>query len=288
MKVLVTGAAGQLGTDVVSIFREAGHTVIACDRNTFDITDLSACFIALNQHKPVAIIHCAAYTAVDLAEQEVDAAYTVNAVGTRNMVLASERVGAKFCYISTDYVFDGLADGPYHEHDNTNPQTIYGKSKRAGENMVLSLSSRYFIVRTSWLYGLYGKNFVKTMLHHAEGRSEIKVVNDQYGSPTYTPDLAKFLVELIQTEKYGIYHVSNTETCTWYEFAEAIIFEARSITGNSYQIKIHPCTTEEYPLPAPRPRNSVMEHLSIRINGLSDLRSWREGLHEFLWKYLSD
>lgn len=286
MKVLVTGAAGQLGTDVVSLFRETGHTVIACDRDTLDITDQSACLTTLNEYKPDAVIHCAAFTAVDLAEQEVDAAYTVNVVGTRNMVLASERVGAKFCYISTDYVFDGSSEHPYHEYDNTNPQTIYGKSKRAGEILVQSLSSSYFIVRTSWVYGLYGKNFVKTMLRLAEERPEIKVVNDQHGSPTYTFDLAKFLLELVVTEKYGIYHASNTQACTWYEFAEAIFAEAQSITGRSYSVNVRPCTTEEFPLPAPRPRNSRMEHLSIRTNGLTDLRPWREGLRDFLMEYL--
>ncbi|WP_435922658.1 dTDP-4-dehydrorhamnose reductase [Paenibacillus sp. DYY-L-2] len=286
MKVLVTGAAGQLGTDVVSLFRETGHTVIACDRDTLDITDQSACLTTLNEYKPDAVIHCAAFTAVDLAEQEVDAAYKVNAVGTRNMVLASERVGAKFCYISTDYVFDGSSEDPYHEYDNTNPQTIYGKSKRAGEIMVQSLSSSYFIVRTSWVYGLHGKNFVKTMLRLAEERPEIKVVNDQHGSPTYTVDLAKFLLELVVTEKYGIYHASNTQACTWYEFAEAIFAEAQSITGRSYSVNVRPCTTEEFPLPAPRPRNSRMEHLSIRTNGFTDLRPWREGLRDFLMEYL--
>lgn len=287
MKVLVTGAAGQLGTDVVSLFEEAGHSVIACDRNTLDITDQSSCFFAINEYKPDAVIHCAAYTAVDLAEQEVDAAYTVNAVGTRNMVIASERVGAKFCYISTDYVFDGFSERPYHEYDNTNPQTIYGKSKRAGEMLVQSLSSSYFIVRTSWVYGLLGKNFVKTMLRLGEEKPEIKVVNDQHGSPTYTVDLAQFLLELIQTEKYGIYHASNSETCTWYEFAVAIFQEAELITGKRYAAKVHPCMTEDFPLPAARPRNSVMEHLSIRTNGLTELRPWREGLREFIKTYLT-
>lgn len=287
MKVLVTGAAGQLGSDVVSLFREAGHAVIACDRDKLDITDQSVCFTTLNMHKPDAVIHCAAFTAVDLAEQEVDAAYTINAVGTRNMVLASERIGAKFCYISTDYVFDGFSSNPYHEYDITNPRTIYGKSKRAGENLVQSLSSAYFIVRTSWVYGLYGKNFVKTMTRMAKEKPEIKVVNDQYGSPTYAADLAKFLLELIHSEKYGIYHASNKGGCTWYDFTKAIIAEMESIMGKKLTVKIHPCKTEDFPLPAPRPRNSMLEHLSIRTNGLTDLRPWREGLQDFLMKYLS-
>lgn len=286
MKVLITGASGQLGRDVVAIFQEAGHAVVPCDRNVLDITDQTACIIALQKHKPDAVIHCAAYTAVDQAEQESDTAYTVNASGTRNIVIASERVGAKFCYISTDYVFDGWSEGPYHEYDNTNPQTVYGKSKRAGELLVQSLSSTFFIVRTSWVYGLHGKNFVKTMLRLGAEKPEIKVVHDQKGSPTYCPDLAKFLLELVQTEKYGIYHASNTGTCTWYEFAKTIFTEAESISGNYYPVIVYPCTTEEYPVPAPRPKNSVMEHISIRTNGLKDLRPWREGLCEFLQQYL--
>lgn len=286
MKVLVSGADGQLGTDVVSLFREAGHTVIACNRETLDITDQFTSLMLLKESKPDTVIHCAAFTAVDLAEKEVDAAYTVNAVGTRNMVYASEQIGAKFCYISTDYVFDGFSESPYHEYDNTNPLTVYGKSKRAGENMVQSLSSAYFIVRTSWVYGLHGKNFVKTMLRLAEEKTEIKVVNDQKGSPTYSVDLAKFLLELVETEKYGIYHASNSGICTWYEFATAIFEEAESVTGRRYDVRICPCTTEEFPLPAPRPRNSVMSHLLIKSNGLKELRFWREGLRDFLKEVL--
>ncbi|RCX19004.1 dTDP-4-dehydrorhamnose reductase [Fontibacillus phaseoli] len=282
MKVLVTGAAGQLGSDVVILFEKAGHTVWPSDRDSLDITDLDACFQKLNECKPDAVIHCAAYTAVDQAEQEIDAAYAVNAVGTRNLVLASERVGAKFCYISTDYVFDGMSDVPYHEYDYTNPQSIYGKSKRAGEVLVQSLSSAFFIVRTSWVYGMHGNNFVKTMLRLGEETSVLNVVNDQKGSPTYTTDLAEFILELVQTEKYGIYHASNTESCTWYEFAQEIFSEARSILGKDYPVQVQPCATEDFPRPAPRPRNSVMEHLSIRTNGLNDLRPWREGLRAFI------
>lgn len=286
MNVLVTGAAGQLGMDVVSIFREAGHSVIACDRNTLDITDQASCLRIINEYKPEVVIHCAAYTAVDKAEHDVDEAYRINAAGTRNMVVASERFKAKFCYISTDYVFDGFSERAYHEYDNTNPLTIYGKSKRAGENLVQSLSSSYFVVRTSWVYGIHGNNFVKTMLRLGTDMSELKVVNDQKGSPTYTFDLAKFLLELVQTEKYGVYHASNTGTCTWYEFANSIFTEAESLSGTKYPVKVYPCTTEEFPLPAPRPKNSVMDHLSIRTNGLTDLRPWMEGLREFLKEYL--
>lgn len=282
MKVLVTGAAGQLGQDVVRLLGEHGHVVLACDRQEMDITDIDQCAQVVGEFGPDVVIHCAAHTAVDVAETDVDAAYLLNAAGTRNVVLAAEKAGAKFVYISTDYVFSGDGINPYHEYDNTDPKSIYGKSKRAGEVLVQTLSSKYFIVRTSWVYGKYGNNFVKTMLKLGQEKPLLKVVDDQKGSPTYTVDLANFLLELIQTEKYGIYHASNTESCTWFEFTQAIFKEAEALLGLKFTAKLEPCTTEEYPRPAPRPRNSVMEHLSIRTNGLQDLRPWREGLKAFL------
>lgn len=282
MIVLVTGAGGQLGHDMVSVLEGGGHTAIATDRESLDITDLDACLKRLAEERPDVVVHCAAHTAVDQAESDVDAAYAINAAGTRNMVVASEKIGAKFCYISTDYVFDGNSAVPYVEYDNTNPQSVYGKSKRAGEMLVQSLSSHYYIVRTSWVYGLNGNNFVKTMLKLGKEKPELKVVHDQKGSPTYTVDLASFLLELIQTEKYGIYHASNTGECTWYEFAQAIFADAEEILGDQYDVRVEACTTDDFPRPAPRPRNSVMEHMSIRTNGLQDLRPWREALQAFL------
>ncbi|WP_025681697.1 dTDP-4-dehydrorhamnose reductase [Paenibacillus massiliensis] len=282
MKVMVTGAAGQLGTDAVRIFTEQGHEVLASDRGQLDITDQQQTIDAVTAFKPDAIVHCAAYTAVDAAETDVDGAYRVNAVGTRNLAVAAEQVGAKLIYISTDYVFDGQSEQPYHEYDNTNPQSIYGKSKRAGEVHAQTLSSRYFIVRTSWVYGLHGNNFVKTMLKLGQEKPSLQVVHDQKGSPTYTVDLVQFLAELMLTEKYGIYHASGSGACTWYEFTQAIFEEAREIMGLTIQAELHPCTTDQFPRPAHRPANSVMEHLSIRTNGFSDLRPWREALKDFL------
>ncbi|MFD1179389.1 dTDP-4-dehydrorhamnose reductase [Paenibacillus puldeungensis] len=285
MRVLVTGAGGQLGQDVVRLFGAAGHGVMPCDHKSLDITDNAMCLNRVLEYKPDAVVHCAAYTAVDQAESDVDKAYGVNAVGTRNLVVAAEQVKAKFCYISTDYVFDGNSDVPYQEYDNTNPQSVYGKSKRAGESLVQSLSSAFFIVRTSWVYGLHGNNFVKTMLKLGREKQVIRVVNDQKGSPTYTVDLAAFLLELVQTEKYGIYHASNAGACTWFEFARAIFEEAEKVWVQALPVNVEPCTTKEFPRPAPRPRNSVMDHLSIRTNGLRDLRPWREGLKAFLQEY---
>jgi len=278
MKVIVTGANGQLGQDVVLLFQQHFEEVVGLGRNELDITQLDQCLQIVEEHHPDIIIHSAAYTAVDLAESEEDQAYKVNAVGTRNLAIAAEQVGAKICYISTDYVFDGYGTKPYKEYDNTNPTGVYGKSKRAGEILVQSLSTKYFIVRTSWVYGLHGNNFVKTMLKLAQDRDQLKVVHDQIGSPTFTEDLAAFLLQLVVTEKYGIYHASNSGTCSWCDFAKAI-FEQSKLS-----VQVIPCTTDEFPRPAPRPKYSVMDHLSIRTNGFEDLRPWRDALKDFLYK----
>lgn len=286
MKVLVTGAAGQLGTDLVALLNNTNHDVLPCNRDEMDITDLDQCKKVIFEFQPEVIIHCAAYTAVDMAESDVDGAYTINAVGTRNIALTAEVVNAKLIYISTDYVFDGTNCEAYHEYDNTNPQTIYGKSKRAGEILVQSLSSKYFIVRTSWAYGLYGNNFVKTMLQLGQEKRNLKVVNDQKGSPTYAVDLANFLMKLMLSEKYGIYHASNSGNCTWYEFAQAIFEDATNL-GINIMANLEPCSTDEFPRPAQRPRNSVMEYLSIRTNGFEALRPWREGLQAFLHEWVT-
>jgi len=276
MKILVTGANGQLGQDVVRIFSEKGYDVLACSRKELDITDQLQCESVILAYQPDAIIHCAAYTAVDAAETDEDGAYLVNAAGSRNIVVAAEKVGAKICYISTDYVFDGNSPTSYREYDNTDPKTVYGKSKRAGEYLVQTLSSKYFIVRTSWVYGAHGSNFVRTMLKLGAEKPSLQVVHDQVGSPTYTVDLAHFLEVLVQTEFYGVYHASNTGSCSWYEFAQAIFEEA------GLWPELLPCTTNQFPRPAPRPSNSVMEHLSIRMNGFQDLRPWRDALKEFI------
>lgn len=275
MTLLVTGANGQLGQELLHMSHDQVR-IVGFGRDKLDITNLEQCREVLGNIRPDGIIHAAAYTAVDKAESEPDEAYRVNAVGTRNLAIVSEEIGAKLLYVSTDYVFDGTGKTPYNEYDNTNPQSIYGKSKRAGEVLLQSLSSRYFIVRTSWVYGKYGQNFVKTMLKLASERDSVTVVADQIGSPTYTRDLAAFLVQLIQSEYYGIYHASNSGTCSWYEFAQAI-FEESGIT-----IRTEPCTTEQFPRPAPRPAYSVMDHSAIRQNGLQDLRPWREALRDFL------
>ena len=275
MKVLITGANGQLGKDLVKLMSQV-HEVFGFGREELDVSESEKCIDTIRKIRPDAIIHLAAYTAVDRAEIEEDRAYQVNAIGSRNVAVAAQEIGAKLCYVSTDYVFDGTSSSPYKEYDATNPISVYGKSKRAGELLVSSLCTTYFIVRTAWVYGKHGNNFVKTMLSLANEQQTIKVVNDQIGSPTYTVDLAKFIVELIDTRKYGIYHATNTGTCSWYEFAKEIF------KFSGMDVQVEPCTTDEFPRLAKRPKNSVLDHMSIRVNGLTDLRHWKEALFEYI------
>jgi dTDP-4-dehydrorhamnose reductase len=276
LTVLVTGANGQLGQELVHLHTDESIRIIGYGRDALDITDMASCRRILQEQRPDAVIHCAAYTAVDQAESEPDEAYRINAAGTRNVAVAAEEIGARFCYISTDYVFDGYGSAPYSEYDRTEPKTVYGKSKWAGEQLAQTLCSRYYIVRTSWVYGQYGNNFVKTMLKLGSERDRLKVVSDQLGSPTYTLDLAKFLLTLVQTDSYGIYHASNTGVCSWFEFAQAIFEES------GMAVTVEPCTTADFPRPAPRPAYSVMDQRAIRYSGLEPLRPWRDALQHYL------
>ncbi|HFK1497441.1 TPA: dTDP-4-dehydrorhamnose reductase [Bacillus paranthracis] len=254
MKVLVTGAKGQLGQDILRLLEGYSWEVFGLGRAELDITNQQRVNEKVFSIKPDVIIHTAAYTQVDQAESDEEMAFKVNGDGTKYLAQAAEGVGAKFCYVSTDYVFDGKSKRPYKPEDQTNPQTVYGKSKLAGEQYTIKYCSKYFIVRTSWVFGLYGNNFVKTMLRLAEERNELGVVHDQIGSPTYTGDLAKFLVEVTQNEKYGIYHASNSGSCSWYEFAQEIF----KVSNKSIVLKS--LKTEEYPTPAKRPYFSVMDN----------------------------
>lgn len=275
MKVFVTGANGQLGSELVRSL-SLDHEVYGFSRQKLDITDFSLVVETVQSIKPNVIIHAAAFTKVDQAESEADQAYLVNAFGTRNLAVAAQQAGAKIVYISTDYVFDGEGSSPYREYDPVRPLSVYGKSKLAGEEMVKTLTNRYFIVRTSWLFGRHGHNFVATMLKLAREHGEVKVVDDQVGTPTSTDDLAKFLKDLMVTERYGIYHASNQGSCSWYEFAKAIFAES------GLNINLTAVTTQEFPRPAPRPAYSVLDHMAIRLNGFPSFRHWREALQEFI------
>ncbi|MBM7609075.1 dTDP-4-dehydrorhamnose reductase [Lysinibacillus composti] len=276
MKILVTGANGQLGQELVHQLKNAEVELFSFTKEELDITNLESVYQVTREIQPNVIINAAAYTKVDNAETERDLAFSVNAYGQRNLAVAAEEISAKICYVSTDYVFDGTATAPYEEHALVNPIGVYGKSKYAGEQLTQSLSTKYFIVRTAWVYGEYGPNFVKTMLRLAEERTELGVVSDQIGSPTYTVDLADFIIALVKTDKYGTYHCTNSGTCSWYEFAKAIFEEAGK------EILVNPLTTAQYPSPAKRPSYSVMDDLALRINGFEPRRHWREALQSFL------
>lgn len=275
--IVVTGAGGQLGKEIAEWQTNPSFLqIVGLSRANLDVTDLDQCRSAMVQYLPDAVIHCAAYTAVDKAESEPDEAFRVNAAGTRNIALAAREHEAKLAYISTDYVFDGQGVKPYNEYDRTNPMTVYGKSKLAGEELIKTLHDKYFIVRTSWVYGQHGSNFVKTMLKLGEEKKSLQVVHDQMGCPTYTYDLAEMLLNLIHTDYYGIYHASNTGECSWFEFAKAIFEEA------SMHVDVNPCTTADFPRPAPRPAYSVLDHSSLRANGIGVLRPWNEALASFM------
>lgn len=276
MRILVTGASGQLGYDVERELERRGIKHLGTSSRELDITDREAVERLMAAYRPDAAIHCAAYTKVDLAEDEPERCWAVNADGTRNMAAACRKTGAKLLYISTDYVFPGTGERSYETGDPTGPVNTYGRSKLAGELAVQSLLEKYFIVRISWVFGKNGNNFVKTMLRLAETKAELSVVCDQIGSPTYTADLAPLLCDMVQTERYGVYHATNEGTCAWSEFAEAI-FE---LAGR--QVVVHPIPTSAYPTRAVRPLNSRMSKERLRDNGFQELPEWKNALARYL------
>ena len=276
MRILVTGASGQLGYDVERELERRGIEHLGTSSRELDITDREAVERLMQSYRPDAVIHCAAYTKVDLAEDEPERCWAVNADGTRNLAAACREIGAKMLYISTDYVFPGTGERSYETGDPTGPVNTYGRSKLAGELAVQSLLEKYFIVRISWVFGKNGNNFVKTMLRLAETKAELSVVCDQIGSPTYTADLAPLLCGMVQTERYGVYHATNEGTCAWSEFAEAI-FE---LAGR--QVAVHPIPTSAYPTKAARPLNSRMSKECLHSNGFQELPEWKNALARYL------
>ena len=281
MKVLVTGSQGQLGYDVIKELRSRGHEALGFDLPELDITDEAAVLAVFDRVKPDAVIHCAAWTAVDAAEESGNIAkvFAVNEGGTRNLAAACKRTGAKLLYLSTDYVFDGQGSAPWGADETRYaPLNEYGKSKLAGENAVRELLQTYFIVRIAWVFGKNGNNFVKTMLRLSEMHDTLRVVCDQVGTPTYTPDLARLLVDMIETDKYGVYHATNEGGfLSWYDFASAIMQEAGKHT------KVIPVTTAEYGLSkASRPFNSRLDKSKLKENGFEPLPDWRDALKRYL------
>ncbi|WML54768.1 dTDP-4-dehydrorhamnose reductase [Neobacillus sp. PS3-12] len=277
MKVVVTGAKGQLGQDVMKQLQAQNHEAFGTDRDDLDITNEADVLKFISDVKPDVILHCAAYTNVDAAEADRETAYQVNAVGTENMAKAAKAVDAKILYISTDYVFDGTATEPYEVEQPTKPLGVYGETKFAGEEFLKKHVEKYFIVRTAWVFGIGGNNFVKTMIRLGEERGEVGVVHDQVGSPTYTVDLASFMLELMKTDKFGTYHATNGGVCSWYEFAVEVFKQA----GMS-QVKVSPLTTDQFPRPAKRPAYSVLSKQKMEEAGFTPLRDWKEALAAYL------
>ena len=276
MKVLVTGVKGQLGFDVVNELKARGHEAIGVDVQEMDITDARGVDKVVKEATPDAVIHCAAYTAVDAAEDNEEMCRRVNAEGTRNIANVCRDLDIKMIYISTDYVFGGQGERPWEPDDERDPRSVYGQTKYEGELAVQNTLEKYFIVRIAWVFGVNGKNFVKTMLKLAETHDTLRVVNDQFGSPTYTFDLAKLLVDMVETEKYGVYHATNEGICTWYEFACAI-FEKAGI-----KMTVQPVTSAEYGAKATRPLNSRMSKEKLTENGFERLPTWQDALERYL------
>lgn len=276
MKVLVTGATGQLGWDVMKELKKCGIDCRGTGSKDLDITNRDAVMQYIRTYRPDAIIHCAAYTAVDKAEDEPEICGKVNADGTSYIAEACKMVDAKMIYISTDYVFGDDGDKPHEVDDPPHPLNAYGQTKWEGEEAVRRILKKYFIVRISWAFGEHGNNFVKTMLRLGKTRKEISVVADQFGAPTYTADLAPLLCDMILTEKYGTYHACNSGCCSWAEFAQEI-FKATKM-----DVRVTPIKTEEYPVRALRPKNSRLDTSRLTCAGFACLQDWKEAVHGFV------
>ncbi|MDR3072758.1 MAG: dTDP-4-dehydrorhamnose reductase [Clostridiales Family XIII bacterium] len=293
MKILITGSYGQLGNALTDILEKGASEigsipesykhadVTAVDVDTLDITNFQAVHDFVmetflpdiqGEDEPGIIINCAAMTNVDACETNFETAMKVNVIGPRNLAIAASSVGAKFVHVSTDYVFAGDADKPYCEWDTPNPATIYGKTKALSEKYVRESCAESFVVRTSWLYGYEGNNFVKTMIELGKEKDQIKVVSDQVGNPTHAYDLAHHIFKIAATEEYGIYHCTGEGICSWYDFAKEIL----RLSGSKCEVV--PCTTEEFPRPAPRPAYSAMENLMLVSSVGNEMRGWQEAL----------
>lgn len=275
MKVLVTGVNGQLGYDVVKVLNARNIECKGVDMADFDITDRVAVCGYIKDYAPDAVIHCAAYTAVDRAEDDSETCFKVNVTGSENIAIACRDIDAKMLYVSTDYVYGGKGETPFEPTDPTDPKSVYGRTKLGGEEAVRNNLEKFFIVRTSWVFGINGNNFVKTMLRLGAERELLTVVDDQIGSPTYTPDLARLICDMIVTEKYGIYHGTNENYCSWAEFAAEIM----KLGGRKCVIK--PIPSSEYPAKAERPLNSRLSKKCLDDAGFERLPTWQDALQRY-------
>jgi dTDP-4-dehydrorhamnose reductase len=277
-KVLVVGANGQLGNDCLEVFKDYG--VVGLDLPDIDITSLDSIKSAVQKYNPTVIVNCAAYTNVDGAENDINAATIVNAVGPENLAKISAAEGIFLVHISTDYVFSGDRKLPESsvESDNANPVSVYGKTKLAGEQGVKANTENYAILRTAWLYGINGKNFLKTMLMLAKSDSEcvIRVVSDQFGSPTFSLTLARQIKEVVDNKAVGVFHATGEGYCSWYEFAKTFL----EMFGVPFAME--PCTTSEYPTPAKRPSNSILENYRLKELNINVMKAWQDDLNEFV------
>jgi len=288
MKILITGAKGQLGMQIIKMIssmnselgplNEAYKTaeVFGVDIDELDIADLNSARKYILNIKPNVIINCAAYTNVDGCETNEDMAFKANAIGPRNLAIISEEIGAKLIHISTDYVFEGNGSKPYREYDIPKPNSVYGNTKYLGEEYVKQFCSRYFIVRTAWLYGYYGKNFVKTIIKAAKENGKLDVVNDQRGNPTNAEDLAYHLLKLALTEEYGIYHCTGNGECSWYDFA------CRIVEYSNIKCIVNPITSEKINRAAKRPSYSSLDNMMLRCTVGDEMRHWEEALKMFI------
>ncbi len=277
MKVLVTGINGQLGHDVMGELKKRGYEAVGVDIEEMDITDAQCVKRVITQAAPEAVVHCSAYTAVDRAEEEVELCRRVNAEGTKNVAEVCAELDCKLLYLSTDYIFSGEGERPWEPGDEPDPLNVYGLTKFEGEQEIKSRMDKYFIVRISWVFGVNGNNFIKTMLRLGRENGAVRVVDDQIGSPTYTYDLAVLLVDMIETEKYGEYHASNEGICSWYEFAKEI-FAAAGMN----EVEVTPVSSEEFPAKAKRPKNSRMSKEKLVKNGFNKLPSWQDAVKRYV------
>ena len=282
LKILVTGVKGQLGFDCVRILKERGYRrVLGIDKDELDITDEEAVNRFVLEYKPDVIMHNAAWTAVDKAEEMPELVYKVNALGPKYIANAANKVGAKMFYISTDYVFDGEGTVPFEVDSPKDGLSIYGKTKSQGEDFVIDETNKYFIIRISWVFGINGNNYIKTMLKLSKIKDELNIVCDQIGSPTYTYDLANLMADMMETDKFGVYHATNEGFCSWYDFTK-YIYKAKGIIN----VKVNPITTEEYlkinPNQAKRPLNSRMSKSSLTKAGFNLLPKWEDAVDRYL------
>jgi dTDP-4-dehydrorhamnose reductase len=276
MKALVTGSAGMLAKDLIPCFQNQGYEVIAPPEEKLDITNLDVVKNAVDTFKPELIVNCAAYTNVDLAEKQEYQALIVNGLAVQNLCILCQQHDIPLVHFSTDYVFDGTKASPYTIYDSTNPINAYGRSKLMGEKYILWLLKKFYLIRTSWLFGLHGKNFIETMLEIGQKQKQVSVVTDQKGCPTWTRHLAEATASLIQTGRYGLYHVTNSEPTTWFDFTKEI-FRLSNINTEGM-----PVTTEHFPRPARRPKNSVLDMFPLKDILGKEMPLWKEALKEYI------